>query len=330
VKIQHYGDPRDLGPEVHRGFLQVLGGSALPENVKSSGRLELANWIASADNPLTARVMVNRIWQGHFGRGLVPTPNDFGTRGVAPSDQALLDFLAWKFIDSGWSVKAIHREILLSHAYRLSSADSKTNAEIDPENTSIWRHSRTRLDAEEIRDSLLADAQLLDSSPAGIHPFPPQHEWNWEDQNHFSPDRSKYDNDRRTVYMMIQRSVRPTYFTLFDGANTNVSTEQRTSSLTPLQALYFMNGDLPKRCATSLAQHVLSSGSQEKANVDRTFRIVYGRPVTPEESNRITAFLKTVSDSYATHGSTPKDSYQKAFGDLIQSMFASNEFMFVE
>jgi hypothetical protein len=330
VKIQHYGDPKDLGPEVRRGFLQVLGGSALPAGVKGSGRLELADWIASPDNPLTARVMVNRIWQGHFGRGIVPTPNDFGTRGVAPSDAALLDYLAWKFIDSGWSIKAMHREILLSHAYRLSSASSKTNEEIDPENAYIWRHSRARLDAEQIRDSLLAAAQLLDRSPAGMHPFPPQHEWNWEDQNHFAPDMSKYDNDRRTVYTMIQRSVRPTFFTLFDGPNTNVSTEQRTNSLTPLQALYFMNGDLPKRCAASLAAHLLSSGSPERTNIDRAFLIVYGRPAKPEENDRVANFLHSVKDAYSAYGTPSQDSYRKSFGDFLQSMFASNEFMFIE
>jgi len=330
VKIQRYGDPKDLGPQVRRGFLRILGGSTLPADVQGSGRLELANWIASADNPLSARVMVNRIWQGHFGRGIVPTPNDFGTRGVAPSDQALLDYLAWKFIDSGWSIKAIHREILYSHVYRLSSAGSQANEEIDPENAYMWRHSRVRLDAEEIRDSLLADGQLLDRSAPSAHPFPPQHEWNWEDQNHFAPDISKYDNDRRTVYMMIQRSVRPTYFMLFDGPNTNVSTEQRTSSLTPLQALYFMNGDFPKRCATNLAAHLLSSGSPERTNIDQAFLIVYGRPASAEERDRIASFLRTVADAYTTHGSEPKDAHRKAIADFIQSMFASNEFMFVE
>jgi mono/diheme cytochrome c family protein len=330
VKIQHYGDPRDLGDQVRRGFPQVVGGSAIPESVKGSGRVELANWIASQENPLTARVMVNRIWQGHFGRGLVPTPNDFGNRGLPPSDQALLDYLAWKFVDSGWSVKALHREILLSHAYRLSSAGSKANEDIDPENAYAWRHSPSRLDAEEIRDSLLADGQLLDRSPAGMHPFPPQHEWNWEDQNHFAPDMSKYNNDRRTVYMMIQRSVRPTFFTLFDGPNTNVSTEQRTSSLTPLQALYFMNGDLPKRCATSLAERLFSNGLAENPKIDQAFLIVYGRPAALEERVRIARFLRTVWDAYVTHGMTAKEANQKAFAELIQSVFASNEFMFVE
>ena len=231
----------------------------------------------------------------HIGRGLRCAPGDFKNavkwqqKSLELSSEAekktwsfLLDRyksgMSWKFIDSGWSVKTIQREILLSHAYQLSAADSAADEEIDPDNAFVWRHSRTRLDAEEIRDSLLADAQLLDRSPAPMHPFPPQAEWNWEDQNHFAPDMSKYETDRRTVYMMIQRSVRLTYFTLFDGPNTNVSTEQRTSSLTPLQALYFMNGDLPKRCAASLVEHLPSAA--DKADIEQAFMTLYGRPPT--------------------------------------------------
>ena len=329
ANIQHYGDPRDLGEKVPRGFLQVLGGSALPPGAKGSGRMELANWIASKDNPLTARVIVNRIWQGHFGRGIVPTANDFGTRGVAPSNQALLDHLALKFIDNGWSIKTLHKEILLSHAYMLSSADSAANEEIDPDNAFLWRHSRSRLDAEEIRDSLLAVSQLLDRSPAPTHPFPPQSEWNWEDQNHFAPDVSKYETDRRTVYMMIQRTVRLPYFTLFDGPNTNVSTEQRSTSLTPLQALYFMNADFPRRAAKNLASTLLAKGPPEKSVVEEAFLTVYGRPPAPAETERATAFLHKTADAYATHDrATAKQSV--ALEELLKALFASNEFMFVE
>ena len=328
AKIQHYGDPRDLGEKVPRGFLQVLGNSSLPPDVRGSGRLELANWIASKDNPLTARVIVNRIWQGHFGRGIVATANDFGTRGVAPSNQALLDHLALKLIDSGWSLKALHKEILLSHAYMLSSADSPANEEIDPDNAYIWRHSRSRLDAEEVRDSLLAVSQLLDLSPAPPHPFPPQAEWNWEDQNHFAPELPKYQTDRRTVYMMIQRTVRLPYFTLFDGPNTNVSTEQRSSSLTPLQALYFMNADFPRRSAHNLASILLTGGPSETEVIQQAFLNVYGRPPVPAEADGAAAFLHKTADAYSTHGASAVQPL--ALEELLKALFASNEFMFVE
>ncbi len=216
-KIQHYGDPKNLGDEVPRGTLQVLGGGAFPADIKGSGRLELANWIASKDNPLTARVIVNRIWQGHFGRGLVATANDFGSRGEAPSDQALLDYLATAFTTDGWSIKTLQKEIMMSHTYQLSTADSPANEEVDPDNRYLWRHSRSRLDAEEIRDSLLFDARLLDRSPAGEFNFPPESKWNFEDQNTFNPDPKQYESDRRTVYTLVLRSVRGTYFTIFDG-----------------------------------------------------------------------------------------------------------------
>ena len=329
VRVEHYGDEKDLGDLAPRGFPQVLGGSALPKTEKGSGRLELADWIASKDNPLTARVIVNRLWQGHFGRGIVATSNDFGTRGTPPSNQELLDYLALKLVDSGWSLKAIQREILLSHAYRLSSAGSAANEEIDPDNEYVWRHSRVRLDAEEIRDSLLADSQLLDRSPAGPHPFPPQSEWNWEDQNHFAPVMARYATNQRTVYTMVQRSVRSTYFTLFDGPNTNVSTEKRSASLTPLQSLYFLNADFPEKCAQHLAAQLLSASSVPKDDIEQAYLTIYGRPPSQAELDRILTFLPAAAAKYSSHGDTA-DAQQAALTAFLKAMFASNEFMFVE
>ena len=330
VRVQHYGDERDLGDLAPRGFLQVLGGTTLPKTVKGSGRLELANWIASTDNPLTARTIVNRVWQGHFGRGIVPTANDFGTRGLPPSNQELLDYLADRLVADGWSLKALHREILLSHSYRLSSADSAADEEIDPDNEYVWRHSQVRLDAEEIRDSLLADSQLLDRTPSGPHPFPPQSEWNWEDQNHFSPVMARYESNRRTVYTMVQRTVRSTYFTLFDGPNTNVSTETRSASLTPLQSLYFLNADFPEKCAQHLASQLLTSASTPKAEVEQAYLSIYGRPPSQAESDRILTFLPAAAAKYSSHGAGVADAQQGALTEFLKAMFASNEFMFVE
>jgi mono/diheme cytochrome c family protein len=328
--IEKHGDPTDLGDEVPRGFLQVLGGGPLPANTKGSGRLELANWIASKNNPLTARVMVNRLWQGHFGRGIVVTPNDFGTRGVPPSNQALLDYLAFQLVDNGWSLKAIHREILLSHAYRLSSATSAADEAIDPDDDFIWRHRQQRLDAEEVRDSLLADSGTLDRSPAGPQPFPPQSEWNWEEQNPFAPDLAKYENNHRTVYMMVQRSVRHPYLTLFDGADPNASTELRSSSLTPLQALYFMNGDFPRDCAAELAPKLFTEGGTQQIGIRRAFLLIYGRPAGAEELKQTVDFLEKAAAVYESHGASAPVAEDKAEQGFLQAMFASNEFMFIE
>lgn len=156
AKIQNKGNPGNPGGVVPRGFLQVLGGATLPKEETGSGRLELAQWLTEPKNPLTARVMVNRIWQHHFGRGIVQTPDDFGTRGKAPTHPELLDYLAMRFIERGWSVKAMHKLVMLSHAYRMSSAENPKNAALDAGNDLLWRFNRRRLDAEEIRDAMLA------------------------------------------------------------------------------------------------------------------------------------------------------------------------------
>jgi len=330
AQIQVHGDPTNLGDEVPRGTLQVLGGGPLPADAKGSGRLQLAEWIASANNPLTARVIVNRLWQGHFGRGIVPTPNNFGTRGVPPSDQALLDYLATDLVAKKWSIKAMQREMVLSHVYRLSTAKIAADDEIDPDNLYQWRHNRLRLDAEEIRDSLLADSQLLDRTMPGAQPFPPMSEWNWEEQNPFVPDAAKYDNDKRTVYMMVQRSVKNRYMTLFDGPDAIASTDQRTSSLTPLQALYFMNSPFPKRCSDHLAQTLDDGKTSESVQLDRAFMDIYGRLPAKIERERSLQFIEQVKAKNIANGDTPEAAQRKAESHLYQAMFSSNEFMFVE
>ncbi len=330
ARVQHYGDPKDLGDEAPRGFPQVLGGGALGEGVKGSGRRELAEWLASKDNPLTARVIVNRIWQGHFGQGIVQTANDFGHRGAAPSNPALLDYLAATFVEDGWSVKKLTRRILLSHAYRLSSAGLKANEDVDPENTLIWRHSRVRMEAEEIRDTLLADSGLLDYSAGAAHPFPPQSEWNYEQQNMFSPNPAIYETDRRTVYQMMQRTVRGQFANLFDGPNVNASTDRRGNSLTPLQALYFLNDPFPKRCASNLAKQLAANGAPESKNVQLAFETIYGRPASGVEADKASSFLRSAAQAYTAHGEAAATAQEKAWTDFLKAMFASNEFMFIE
>ncbi|WP_396269331.1 PSD1 and planctomycete cytochrome C domain-containing protein [Granulicella cerasi] len=329
AQIMLHGDPLQLGDEVPRGELQVLGGGALPATTKDSGRLELAAWVASAQNPTTARVFVNRLWQGHFGRGIVATPNNFGTRGVAPSNQALLDYLATQLTSNGWQVKRMQRMMVLSHAYRLSGEANSANNEVDPDNAYIWKHTMVRLDAEEIRDTLLADSGQLDRTPGSTFPFPPQSEWNWEEQNPFVPDLPKYENNKRTVYMMIQRTVKHPYMTLFDGADPAVSTEMRSQSLTPLQALYFMNSKFPKQCSDALAKSLDDEHKKPEARLDAAFEIIYNRAPAAEERKHSEEFLSTMSSKLIATGSTPEAAQQKAFAHLLQAMFSSNEFMFV-
>ena len=354
--IQHLGDKKNLGDEVPRHFLQVLGNWKLPANTKGSGRMELANWIASPENPLTARVMINRIWQGDFGRGIVATPNDFGKRGTAPSNQALLDYLAVSFEEKGWSIKAMQRMILLSHTYQLSSDDSSADELADSDNAYLWRHSRIRMDAEEIRDSMLATSGTLDNSTAGAQPFPTEAEWNYSGH---APFHAVYETNRRTLYVMTQRTRRHPYLGLFDGADSTTSVAQRDRSITPLQSLYFMNAAFPKTCAASLVDQLEAAHLSSKEEINRAFLIIYGRPATKDEIAHAEEFVDSVTDIYKSHGtpnapasqatplkqvgyttqgsaSTPAQTtsnelaHKQALGNLIQALYASNEFMFID
>ncbi len=194
AKVHLRGDPEKLGTEVPRRFLTALGGEPLPPAVRGSGRMELANWLTDPKNPLTARVMANRVWHYHFGKGVVPTPSDFGKQGQPPTNPELLDYLASRFVESGWSVKAMHRLLLLSATYQLAGADDEPNAQTDPNNDGFWKYSRRRLDAESVRDALLAVGGGLDLSPGGPHPFPDQTTW---DYTQHKPFKAVYDTNRR-------------------------------------------------------------------------------------------------------------------------------------
>ena len=349
--VQHYGSKKDLGDEVPRHFLQALGGSDLPAGTKGSGRLEMANWIASSQNPVTARVMVNRIWQGHFGRGIVATPNDFGSRGAAPSNQTLLDYMATEFVAQGWSIKAMHRMILLSHTYQLSSDDSPEAEKMDAENAMLWRHSRTRMDAEEIRDAMLATSGKLDTSPAGPQPFPPEAEWNYSGH---APFHAVYETNHRTLYVMAQRSRRHPYLGLFDGANPSASVATRETSVTPLQALYFMNASFPKECAAALAKQLDQPTTSDKEQIRAAFLRVYARPPEAAEAEAALKFVQQTEAIYSAHDGTSianssegaahlqnvaartsampdrSSAHTRALSNLIQALYASNEFMFLD
>ncbi len=239
--LQRRGEPGSPGPVVPRGvprfaFLDCAAANPVPS--QSSGRLELARWLSRPDNPLTARVMVNRIWQGHFGRGIVATPSNFGLRGEPPSHPGLLDWLAAQFVAGGWSVKSIQRKIVLSQTYQLSSGFDSTAAAIDPDNRWLWRFPRLRLDAESIRDAMLAVAGNLDRARPGPHPFPPIETWHWTQHDAF---RAVYPSEHRTVYLMTQRLVKHPYLGLFDSPDANLSTDRRSQLTVPLQALYLLN-----------------------------------------------------------------------------------------
>jgi len=283
------GNPASVGEEVPRRFLEILSGADRQPFAKGSGRLELAEAIASKDNPLTARVMVNRIWQHHFGAGLVRTPSDFGTRSEPPSHPGLLDWLAREFMEHEWSVKHLHRLIMLSAAYQqasdaddpspaaglrmvaLTSGDTRRGAtagsssQVDPENRLLWRYNRQRLDFESLRDSLLFVSGELDSQAGG------------KSVELFAPPFSK----RRAVYGYLDRQFLPGTLRVFDFANPDLHTPQRSETTVPQQALFFLNGPFVIERARALAAQSKVGAAETPAHrLARLYRCVYQREPT--------------------------------------------------
>jgi len=273
LKLNIRGNPHALGEEVHRGFPAILGktdGDPLPFT-QGSGRMELAD--AIVQSPLAARVMVNRIWMHHFGRGIVNSPSDFGMMGDRPSHPELLDYLASRFVENGWSMKAMHREIMLSAAYQEAYEASEANSAVDPDNRLVWRANFRRLEVESIRDSMLYVTGNLDERVGG----PPQ--------NLRSPAFKK-----RTFYARASRTP-DGLLTLFDYPDPNITSEQRSVTNVPLQGLFFMNSDLVNSQADALAARLLQEGSSDEDRIQRAYRIVFERAATPTEVQRGLQFL---------------------------------------
>ncbi|HWX40165.1 MAG TPA: DUF1553 domain-containing protein [Blastocatellia bacterium] len=327
ARILRKGDPNDKGDEAPRGFLQILGGQRLPEPEKGSGRLELAQWLTDTKNPLTARVMVNRIWQHHFGKGLVQTPNDFGARGKAPTHPELLDYLAARFIESGWSVKAMHRLIVLSHAYRLSSADSPQNASVDVNNDLLWKFNRRRLDAEEIRDAMLTVGGAIDLTMPGPHPFPPEGSWRYTQHQPFIAD---FPTNHRSVYLMQQRIKRQPFLEAFDGADPNAPTAERSLSTTPIQALQVMNDPFVHEQADNFAVRVGMAYGNEARRIDYSYRLAFGRPPTKEELKIGAEYLGKISQEIKQTKIPADRQPRAALASYLRILMSSNEFMFVD
>lgn len=266
TRLQLRGDPEDLGEEVNRTFLSALGGGDLGDG-DSSGRLDLAKRITSRDNPLTARVMANRIWAWHFGTGIVATPNDFGNHGARPTKPELLDYLARRFMDEGWSIKAMHRLIMNSATYQQATGENS----ILP---------RRRITAEELRDTLLVASGELDTEPGEGHPFPPESSWNFTQHNPFA---AEYPNRKRSIYQMRKRNRTESFLALFDAADPNASTAGRDVTTIPTQALYFMNDPFFHSCAEKFSTRICGHSTETKSRIDFACRQLFARPATAEE-----------------------------------------------
>jgi len=327
AKIQTKGDPHKLGEVVPRGFLTVLGGQMLPQDEKGSGRRELAQWITDPSNPLMARVMVNRIWQFHFGKGIVGTPSDFGARGDAPINPELLDWLASRFRESGYSIKAMHRLIMRSRAYRMASEHNTVDSKIDPKDNYLWRFDRRRLDAEEIRDAMLTVAGDLDREMGGPHPFPPETKFKYTQHVQFF---AVYETRKRSVYLMQQRLKKHPMLEVFDGADPNAGTSQRGAEETSLQALTMLNSAFVDEQADLLAVRVGMAFPADAERIRYAYRLVYGRAPAPAEMVECSRFL-TKATAELRNSSLPADRQPRAaLASLMHVLLASDEFVFID
>ncbi len=326
VAVQMKGNPERLGDLVNRRFPVVLGGQELPPDHATSGREWLAEWILDAENPLPARVMANRLWQHHFGRGIVPTSNDFGRQGKPPTHPELLDYLAVTLREQGWSIKSMHRLILLSRTYQQSTIrDAKALAD-DPFNDWLSGYPRRRLDAESIRDTLLAVAGNLDLSSAGAHPFPEQSKWGFTQHK---PFKDAYETNRRSVYLMTQRIQRHPFLANFDGADPSTSTAVRMTSTTPLQALFLLNDSFTHEQARLFAERVRASSSDPRQRIDHAYEWLFARPATSWEADSAASFFAKVTGVLRDSG-TPDDHLDsEAWQAYVRSLFRLNEFVYL-
>jgi len=312
------GELSQPGETVKRGFPQVLS-SQQPDLAGGSGRRELADWIASRDNPLTARVMANRVWLHLIGRGLVPTPDNFGASGQPPSNPALLDHLALSFADNGWSVKKLIRSIVLSRAYRLSSQFEEKNFETDPDNVLVWRMPKRRLEAEALRDTMLSLGGQLDLTAPKGSSVARGGEGNASFR--FRGGRGAGDpaatDTHRTVYLSIVRDSLPEVLTLFDFPDPSLIIGERATTTVPAQSLYLMNNPFVIRQAEALADKLLASSDEDKDKLTRLYQMCYSRPPVEKE-------LKTAQKFLEEYGN--KHPARATWTALCQALFASAEF----
>ncbi len=331
AKLHRRGNPRQPGGVVARHFLQVLDGQAPPPIESGSGRLELARWLTRPGHPLTARVIVNRAWQQHFGRGLVATPDNFGRQGAKPSHPKLLDWLAESFVRDGWSLKNLHRRIMLTESYQLSSSAPASTTLADPQNVLLARFSRRRLDAESIRDAMLAVSGQLDRTQGSAHPLKP-----WYD-NRFSlnnPFHMEPESNRRSVYLLTQRLFRHSILDQFDGPDRNSSTSNRRTSHVPAQALFLMNSTFIRAQSKALAARIAAIHGDD-ARIGELFLSAFGRSPEAEEVTSLKQFLndyraaQTASQADAK-ADTDSSAPPSELIALSRAILTSNEFFFID
>ncbi len=362
--VARRGDVKNVGPRVAPRPPGVLlasgppsdfGGDAIPPTASTTGRrLALARWLARGDNPVTARVIVNRLWQHHFGRGIVATPSDLGVRGEPPSHPELLDWLATDLVSHGWRLKPIHRLMVMSAAYRQSStlpaALARERAAADPENALLWRMNRRRMEAEGVRDAMLAAAGELNPKAGGPGVLAPMEKevedlifTTDEKADHWREDADPLEHRRRSIYLFRKRNVRYPLFDAFDAPDSQTACPQRGVSTHALQALMLMNGEFASARARGLAGRIYrESPDGDEARLERAYRIVLARDPDPAEVAQARDFLAAQSSlirarladrkpvakpTFVPDGADP--ALAAAWVDFARAMLNRNEFLYV-
>ncbi|MFN3653618.1 MAG: DUF1553 domain-containing protein [Armatimonadota bacterium] len=321
------GNHLTLGDEVPRRFPVILAGEKQePVPAGRSGRLELAEWLTEPDHPLTARVMVNRIWQHHFGEGIVRTPDNFGLLGEKPTHPELLDWLAKRFVEKGWSVKAMHRLMILSNAYQMSTAHHAKAALADPENRLFWRFNRRRLEVEAIRDSMLALSGRLERTMGGTLLRTKNFDYVTNDQ---SGNGAQYDAPRRSLYLPVIRNAVFDVFQIFDFVEPSFLNGKRVSTTVAPQALFLLNGQFVLDQSKALAERMLKLPGDDGARVRTLYLEAFGRPAAAEEVTAAQQYLKAYADRLADEEKDPEARRQRAWQSLCQVVFAASEFIYV-
>jgi hypothetical protein len=322
TKLLKRGNWRAPGDELVPGFLSAFDdrdATVKPTPAGTSGRrAALANWIADPANPLTARVMANRVWQSHFGRGIVGTPSDFGVTGDRPTHPELLDWLATRFVRDGWSVKKLHRLVVTSTAYRQSARGNESGAKADPGNALLWQFPRRRLDGEALRDAILATAGVLNLQAGGPSVFPELpaeiKAGSWK----VSADPAQ--RNRRSVYVNVKRNLRYPFFSLFDSPERTETCARRFVTTTAPQALTLLNDAIVLGYAKTFAGRVLKDArSDPDRAIGRAFELALGRGPSTEERESMRVFLKKHPGPFPD-----------AVADLCHALLNVNEFLYVD
>jgi Protein of unknown function (DUF1553) len=317
------GDYNSRGEEAPRSFPAILARYDTRPAFNGSGRRQLAEWMTQPDHPLTSRVMANRIWQWHFGEGIVRTPDNFGIMGERPTHPELLDYLAKQFVAGGWSVKAMHRTIMLSNAYQMASMNPKLATDADSDNRLLTRFNRRRLSAEEMRDAILQMDGTIDLTVGGsLQTGRGTDGENNQGRLSVNPEKQK----RRTVYLPLRRANLPTFLNLFDFGDATTMSGKRQLTNVATQALFWLNSEFLTEASATIAKSLLANdGMDEAARIETAYLRILNRRAEKQEIESASKYIAGFRQKMTGDGAE-----QKVWQSLCRVLMASNNFLYVD